>query len=70
MRELWLVDTPVSTVLVFRRSGPDSDRFDDDGELGPGDTLASPLLPGFELQVDAVFGGARVRPRAGGWGRG
>jgi len=54
-RELWLVDTPVSTVLVFRRSGPDSVAFDDDGELGPGATLASPLLVGFEIEVDDLF---------------
>ncbi len=47
MRELWLVDTPVSTVLVFRRGSPESVGFDEDAEVGPGDTLVSPLLPGF-----------------------
>lgn len=55
VRELWLVDTPVSTVLVFRRSGPDSVAFDDDGELGPCATLVSPLLAGFEIEVDDLF---------------
>ena len=55
VRELWLVDTPVSTVLIFRRSAPDSPGFDDDGELGPGDTLESSLLPGLALAVDELF---------------
>lgn len=53
--ELWLVDTPSSTVLVFRRddSGPG---FADAVEFGPGAQLTSPLLPGFALDVDALFG--------------
>lgn len=52
--ELWLVDTPSSTVLVFRRddSGPG---FADAVEFGPGAALGSPLLPGFTLAVDALF---------------
>jgi Uma2 family endonuclease len=56
VRELWLVDTPASTVLVFRRTTPESVGFDDDAELGPGETLASPLLSGFRLPVDELFG--------------
>jgi Uma2 family endonuclease len=56
VRELWLVDTPVSAVSVFRRSSPASAGFDDDGELGPGDALASPLLPGFGLEIDELLG--------------
>ena len=55
VRELWLVDTPVSTVLVFRRGSPESVGFDEDAEVGPGDTLASPLLPGFGLGIDELF---------------
>jgi len=55
VRELWLVDTPVSTVLVFRRGSPESVGFDDDAEIGPGDTLASPLLTGFSVEVDELF---------------
>lgn len=55
-QELWLVDTPASTVLVFRRSGPESAEFDADAEFGPGATLTSPLLEGFELGVDELFG--------------
>jgi len=47
--ELWLVDH--DTVLVFRRSSPRSDHFDVALELGPGDRLTSPLLPGFALDL-------------------
>ncbi len=52
--ELWLVDTPSSPVLVFRRddSGPG---FADAVEFGAGETLTSPLLPGFALAVDELF---------------
>jgi Uma2 family endonuclease len=56
VRELWLVDTPASTVLVFRRSTPESPEFDADAEFGPGATLTSPLLEGFELGLDELFG--------------
>ncbi len=55
VRELWLVDTPASTVLAFRRSRPDSAGFDADAEMGPGTTLGSPVLDGFELAVDELF---------------
>ncbi|WP_300008566.1 Uma2 family endonuclease [Pseudonocardia sp.] len=52
--ELWLVDTASSTVLVFRRddSGPG---FADAVEFAAGEELTSPLLPGFALDVDALF---------------
>ncbi len=52
--ELWLVDTPSSTVLVFRRddSGPG---FADAVEFGLGESLTSPLLPGLAVDVDALF---------------
>jgi Uma2 family endonuclease len=53
-RELWLVDLPSSTVLVFRRTGEGSG-FDDGIDVGPGDTLTSPLLPGFALPIDELF---------------
>jgi Uma2 family endonuclease len=42
-------------VLVFRRSRPDAPRFDVSLELGSGDSLTSPLLPGFSLPVDEIF---------------
>jgi Uma2 family endonuclease len=56
VQELWLVDTPASTVIVYRRSTPESSGFDDDAEFGPGTTLVSPVLEGFELAVDELFG--------------
>ena len=54
--ELWLVDTPADEVLVFRRSSPGAPAFDVALELERPDTLTSPLLPGFALALDAVFG--------------
>ncbi len=53
--ELWLVDTAAAEVLVFRRSTPAVPTFDVAEELARGDTLTSPLLPGFALRLDAVF---------------
>lgn len=53
--ELWLVDTPASTVLVNRRSAPDAMDFDVLLEIGEGETLTSPMLPGFALGIDALF---------------
>lgn len=54
--ELWLVDTPARTVIVCRRSSPDATAFDVSLELSGSDELTSPLLPGFSLPADAVFG--------------
>lgn len=54
--ELWLVDTAADVVLVFRRSTPEAPRFDVALELDSGETLTSPLLPGFALAVSEVFG--------------
>jgi Uma2 family endonuclease len=53
--ELWLVDNIAETVLVFRRSGPGAPSFDVTLELGVGDTLQSPMLPGFALPLDELF---------------
>jgi len=53
--ELWLVDTPVDTVLVFRRSYPAAAGFDVALELVAGEVLTTPLLPGFELDLAALF---------------
>ena len=54
--ELWLVDTAADVVFVFRRSvvGGGS-RFDVSLDVGPGETLTSPLLPGFALAVGEIF---------------
>ncbi len=56
LRELWLVDTAADEVLVFRRSSADAPSFDVALELGTGDALASPLLPGFALALSELFG--------------
>lgn len=53
--ELWLVDTAASEILVFRRSTPQAAVYDVSLELAAGDTLASPLLPGFALPVADIF---------------
>lgn len=53
--ELWLVDTPADSVLLFRRSARGLDRFDVALELGPGESIDSPALPGFELPLDELF---------------
>ncbi|MDQ6776653.1 MAG: Uma2 family endonuclease [Actinomycetota bacterium] len=58
--ELWLVDSPVATVLVYRRSRPNVADFDVALELTRGESLTSPLLPGFALALDATF--APLRP--------
>jgi Uma2 family endonuclease len=55
VRELWLVDPSRRTVLACRRSGPGRG-FDQERKLGAGEQLTSPLLPGFRLAVDQIFG--------------
>jgi Uma2 family endonuclease len=57
--ELWLVDDGAETVLVYRRSRPGAPTFDIALELGTGETLESPMLPGFALSLDELF----ARPR-------
>lgn len=57
--ELWLVDTAAEVVLVFRRSSPAAATFDMSAELAVGDTVASPMLPGFALPVGDIFRGPR-----------
>lgn len=53
--ELWLVDGDAGVVLVFRRSAPAGPAFDVSLELGRTAMLESPLLPGFALDVGALF---------------
>jgi Uma2 family endonuclease len=55
LRELWLVDTAASEVLIFRRSEPDAPAFDVALELERSDTLTSPQLGGFELPLVELF---------------
>ena len=53
VRELWLVD--FTSVLVFRRSGPQRPDFDVTLELTREETLTSPLLPGFGLPLADLY---------------
>ena len=52
--EYWIVDPELETVKVYRRAG---DRFDRPVELSTedGDTLATPLLPGFDVPLAKLF---------------
>jgi Uma2 family endonuclease len=54
--ELWLVDTAADVLLAFRRSSPKAAHFDVSIELAAGETLTSPLLPGFAVAVAEIFG--------------
>jgi Uma2 family endonuclease len=56
LAELWLVDTAADVVLGFRRSALGAGTFDIALEWAHGDTLTSPLLPGFVLALDGLFG--------------
>ncbi len=53
--ELWLVDTEAESVEVYRRSSPESPRFDVHQDVSKGEAVASPLLPGFSLAVAELF---------------
>ncbi len=55
LRELWLVDTDAQAVIVGRRSAAEAPVFDEGAELRAPEALRSPVLPGFELAVDALF---------------
>jgi Uma2 family endonuclease len=55
LSELWLVDTLAEQVLAFRRSAAQAATFDVSLELDRGETLESPLLPGFALPLDQLF---------------
>jgi Uma2 family endonuclease len=53
--ELWLVDDAAETVLVYRRSRAGAPTFDVAVELGRGEALGSPMLPGLQLPLDELF---------------
>jgi len=57
LNELWLVDAAADTILVFRRSTAGAPGFDVALELGSGEELRSPQLPGFSLAVDDLLAG-------------
>jgi Uma2 family endonuclease len=51
--EVWFVEADGDGMLTCQRPGPGALFID--RELGPNDTLTSPLLDGFELSVAALF---------------
>lgn len=53
--EVWLVDTAADVVLVYRRNEPTSASFDVELELGAGDVLTTPLIPGWEIDLAGLF---------------
>jgi Uma2 family endonuclease len=53
--EVWMVDTASNTVLVYRRSSPEQLTFDVSLELGISDTLSTPLLEEFAMNVGDLF---------------
>ena len=55
LAELWLVDTASDTVLVYRRSSAEAAEFDVELELEVGESLTTPLLPGFSVDLAALF---------------
>jgi len=57
LAELWLVDTVERGVIVYRRSRPSAPTFDVALAFGERDRLSSPQLPGFALDVAALFAG-------------
>ncbi|MGH9266518.1 MAG: Uma2 family endonuclease, partial [Acidimicrobiales bacterium] len=55
LAELWLVDTQADSVLVYRRSSPEAAQFDVALELTAGESLTTPLIPGFALDLAELF---------------
>jgi Uma2 family endonuclease len=53
--ELWLVDTAADEVLIYRRSSPECPEFDVAVEVTVAETLTTPLIPGFSMDVAALF---------------
>ena len=52
VKEYWLVDPTARTIAVLLHTG---DGFEAVATYGEGDTLASPTLQGFRIDVDEVF---------------
>lgn len=55
LAELWLVDIAADVVLVYRRSAPAAAEFDVALELAAGQSLTTPLLPGFSVDLAGLF---------------
>ncbi len=56
LSELWLADTEADAILVFHRSTATAPDFDVGVEVRRDEILTSPLLPGFELALERLFG--------------
>ncbi len=52
VREYWLVDAAARTVAVMRLA---DERFEVVARYGEGQTLTSPTLPGFRVDLDDIF---------------
>ncbi len=52
VREYWVVDPELNTIKISRLSGT---AFVHAAELGAGDSLTTPLLPGFSVSLTDVF---------------
>ena len=50
--EYWIVDPEIDSIHIYRRRG---NVFERAADLETGDTMTSPLLPGFALPVKKVF---------------
>ena len=57
VREYWIADIVARTIEVNILSG---DEFTTAGVYGEGDTLVSPLLPGFSMDVSGTFENATI----------
>ncbi|MGI8937004.1 MAG: Uma2 family endonuclease [Iamia sp.] len=53
--EVWLIDTAADVVLIYRRSDSDATTFDVALELTVDDTLTTPLVPGWDVDLRALF---------------
>ena len=51
--EYWIIDPMNDTLTVLELSG---DEYVERAALGRSDTLTTPIMPGFELQLEALFG--------------
>lgn len=53
--EVWLIDTAADAVLVYRRSDDGSPTFDVSLELTADETLTTPLIPGWTIDLGELF---------------